>query len=121
MTVFLLLLANLVAVIHGLSVAAVVIGSVAAICGALRRYPRWRVAFYALLAGVILSDLLLGECLLTGLEQRLRNLAVPGAAYRSSFIGHYLPWLPHWIHADIGPALVIAALLAYPAWRWRRR
>src|SRR5437588_2746084 len=101
-------LAYLVALIHGLTVAAVVTGSLAAISGRLRRCSRLQAGFYALIGLMIASDVLLGECFLTGLEHRLRALAGPGAAYRNSFIGHYLPWIPAWIHTWVGPALVVA-------------
>ena len=113
-----LFLAKFVAVVHLLSVAAVVAGSLAAVAGRLRRFPRWQAAFHGLLALVILSDRLYGDCVLTAWEKELRNLAAPGSAYRNSFIGHTMPWLPHWIHADIGPALVVAALLAWPFRSW---
>jgi hypothetical protein len=114
-------LASVVALLHGSIVTAVVIGAVAAMGGLLRRHPRWELLYAALLLSLVLSDLLLGDCLLTRVEKDLRNLAVPGSAYRGSFIGHYFPWVPHFVHAYIGPALVGAGLLALPLWRWVER
>jgi hypothetical protein len=116
-----IILANLAAVIHGFTVAAVVVGSLAAMTGILRRYPRCEQAYYGLLGLVVASDIFFGDCLLTDLERHLRQLAGPGMAYRGSFIGHYLPWLPPWVHARVGPVLVVGALLAWPAWRWADR
>jgi hypothetical protein len=111
------ILANLVALIHGLVILCVISGSVAAMSGWLRRYPRLELAFYFILILVVASDLLAGQCLLTGLEQSLRNSHLPGTAYRGSFIGHYAPFLPAFIHTYGGPALVAGALAAFPAWR----
>lgn len=111
-------LANLVALIHGTVVITVIVGAMAAIIGVLRRRPRLEAAYYALFALVILSDFLLGECFLTGLEKHLRELHQPGSAYRGSFIGHYFPFVPRFVHAWIGPALVVGAIAAFPFWRW---
>lgn len=110
-------LANLVAVTHGLVVVAVVVGSVAAMAGVLRRHPPWERAFYALLAVVLASEALLGECFLTGWEKTLRHWHEPGSAYRGSFIGHYLPFLPRPVRAWAGVLLITGALLALPFWR----
>jgi hypothetical protein len=111
-------LANLVVVMHALVVASVVTGSLAAIAGLLRRYPRGELAYYALLAGLIASELLLGRCFLTDCEKLLRNRHDPGSAYRGSFIGQYCPWLLPLVHAGLGKALIAAAFLAAPIWRW---
>lgn len=112
-------LANLVALLHGLLICGVVVGALMAVAGVLRRYPRWERAYYALIAALIASDLFLGECALTGLEQLLRNLDRPGSAYKGSFIGHYFPFLPRFIHQQIGPALIIGSILALLFWRYR--
>jgi cytochrome c biogenesis protein CcdA len=112
-----LLAANLIAIVHGLTVLCVVIGAVMALTGVLRRHRRWEAAYYLLLFLVILSDVWMGECVLTEWEQRLRDLHQPGSAYRGSFIGHYFGFLPRPLHTHIGPALIAGALLAFPLWR----
>jgi hypothetical protein len=110
-------LANLVAAAHGTLVVCVVAGSLAAMAGALRRHHRLEMAFYALLAAVIASEVLFGECFLTGLEQFLRNADRPGSAYRGSFLGYYCPLLPPIVQTHAGPALIAGALLAFSFWR----
>ena len=117
----LLWLADLVAVAHGLLVAAVALGAVAAMLGLLRRRPRWERAYYALLVVVIIANVLWGECPLTRWEQGLRNWDAPGSAYCDSFIGHYLPMLPHRALAWLGPGLMVGAFLSTPLWRWADR
>jgi hypothetical protein len=111
-------LANLVAMVHTLVVTSVVLGGLAAITGVLRRYPRWELLYYVLLAGLIISELLFGRCFLTNWEKLLRNRHDPGSAYGGSFIGHYCPWLLPLVHAGLGHALIAAALLAALIWRW---
>ena len=113
----LLWLANLLAVVHGAIVASVALGAVAAMLGLLRRRPRWERAYYALLALVIVANVLWGECPLTRWEQGLRNWNAPGTAYCNSFIGHYLPMLPPRTLAWLGPALMAGGILAAPLWR----
>lgn len=114
-------LANLVALIHGVIVISVITGALAAILGILRRHSRLEAAYYALLALVILSDILLGECFLTSIEKHLRELHRPGTAYRGSFIGHYFWFVPRFVHAWVGPVLVVGAIAAFPLWRWAER
>jgi len=111
-------LANTVALVHGLAVFVIISGAIAAILGVLRRWRSLEAAYYLLLLLVILSEWMWGECFLTGLEKHLRELHQPGSAYRSSFIGHYSPFVPRFIHAWIGPALIIGAIVALPLWRW---
>ncbi len=112
-------LANAVAVFHGVLIVTVMIGSFAAFGGWFRNRTLWTVLFVLLLLSLVLSDLLLGECLLTGVEQRLRNLDVAGSAYSGSFIGHYFGFIPTWVHEWIGPALVIGSFIALPLWQWQ--
>jgi hypothetical protein len=111
------LLANLLTLVHGLLILCVITGAVAAMGGRLRRARRLETAYYSLLAAVIASDVLLGECLLTGLEKSVRSAYHPHTAFTGSYIHHYLPFLPPFIHTYIGPAIVAGALVAYPAWR----
>jgi hypothetical protein len=114
-------LANLVVLLHALLVTCVVLGAAAAVTGRLRRYPRLERVFYLLLGAVIVSQLCVGDCVMTLWEKSLRNLYQPGSDYRESCIGHYLPWLPPFVLPWVGPALVISALLAFPFWRWQDR
>ncbi len=110
-------LADMVAAVHGVIVAAVALGALAAMAGLLRRCPKQERAYYALLVVVILANVLWGECPLTRWEQGLRDWNAPGSAYRDSFIGHYLP-LPPPMLAWLGPGLMAGAFLAAPLWRW---
>jgi len=114
-------LADFIVVTHGVLVAAVTLGAVAAMAGRLRRHPRWERAYYALLVGVIVANVVWGECPLTRWEQDLRNLNAPGSAYRNSFTGHYLWVLPHSVLTWLVPALMGGAFLAAPLWRWADR
>ena len=114
-------LADIMAVTHGLLVATVVLGAVAAMLGLLRRRLRWERAYYALLVVVIVANIVWGECPLTRWEQGLRNWNTPGSAYCDSFIGHYLPLLPRRTLAWLGPSLMGGACLAAPLWRWADR
>jgi hypothetical protein len=114
-------LAIMVAVVHGVLVAAVCVGTVAAMAGVLRRHAWWEKGFYLLLAGLLASELLFGMCFLTLAEQALREWHQPGSAYHGSYIGHYLPWLLFLVRGWISIALLVAAVLAGPFWRWRDR
>ena len=88
-------LADFMAVTHGALVAAVTLGAVA--------------------------NVVWGECPLTRWEQDLRNLNVPGSAYRNSFTGHYLWVLPQSALTWLVQALMGGAFLAAPLWRWADR
>ena len=118
-------LANLIAATHLLAVACVVLGALAAITGLLRRRPALERAYYVLLALVIASDRLLGDCFLSLWEQALREIDQPGSAYRHSFIREYLAFIPPELHARGTVPLFVAAILAAPFWRlldrWRRK
>jgi hypothetical protein len=113
-----LILANFVAALHGCLIVCVITGAVAAISGLLQRRRRVAILFYSLIAALIASDILVGECVLTRWERGLRGLQSPGAAYHGSYIHHYFSCLPPVIHSFGGPALVVVALLAFPLWRW---
>jgi hypothetical protein len=114
-----LLLANLIVGTHALLVLCVLTGTVAAIAGALRRYPRLQVCYYLLLMAVLSSHFLRGECIMTVWEKSLRNLDTPGSAYHTSCLRHYLPWLPIPVLNGMGPAMLVMGMLAYPFWRLR--
>lgn len=110
------LAADLVAFVHGLLIAAAVVGSLANILGLLRQCAPARWALFWLLAFVGVSDLCLGGCPLTKWEKALRELESPGSAYAGSFIGRYCIWMPRWMHSWGAPGVVIGGLLAFPAW-----
>jgi hypothetical protein len=116
-----LILARLIAIIHGLLILCVISGAVAAISGSLRRNRRACQAFYSIILLVVASDVFLGECVLTRWERSLLEATRPGLSYRSSYIAHYFGFLPPAIHHWIGPLLVVSALAAYPYWLWRDR
>ena len=105
-----------VAIVHCLIVVAVVLGSLAATFGLLRRRHRISIALSLLFMSLILSDLLTGGCLLTTWEVDLRNRAAPGSAYSGSFLDHYFSFVPPAVHAHLGPPLVVCGLLAIPIW-----
>jgi hypothetical protein len=117
--------ASALALLHGLLFALMTVGCVAAIAGRLRRRLRAEAAFYVVLAAIIFFDLVVGECIVTTGEKRLRDLAEPGSAYTNSFLGHYAPWLPARPYSVVSVVLVAFAVLAAPAWRvadqWRRQ
>ena len=116
-----LMLANLVAIAHITLTLCVLSGTLAAITGALRGY-RWLERIYYTMAGaVITSQFAYGECIMTVWEKTLRNRNEAGSAYRNSFLGHYLPWIPHVVFDWVGPGLMILALFALPFWRRRDR
>ena len=118
-------LASGLALLHGLLFALMTAGCFAAIAGRLRGRPRIEVAFYVMLAAIVFFDLVVGECIVTTGEKRLRNLAEPGSAYTDSFLGHYAPWLAARPYNAVSVVVVVLAVLAAPAWRaadhWRRR
>ncbi len=114
-------LATLTALLHGLLVGGVVVGAGAAMVGLLRRRPRLERAYYGLLFVVIAANITWGDCPMTVWEQALRNQYAPGSAYRNSFIGHYLFFVPGSVLGWLGPALMLGAILAAPLWRWRDR
>src|SRR4051794_10817813 len=88
--------ANAIALIHAALIALVVGGALVALTpGVVARFPRWLIAAYlASVGGTLLSDLFLGECILTQWERTLRDAAVPGSSYRETFLQHYFVFLP---------------------------
>ena len=85
-------LANAVAVLHGILILALATGGAWILAG--RGSATLRRAYIVLLGSLALSQVLLGECFLTGLEKNLRNADRPGSAYSGAFITHYVPFLP---------------------------
>src|SRR4029077_5736512 len=84
--------ANAIALIHAVLIGLVVGGALVALTpGVVSRFPRWLIAAYlASVGGTLLSDLILGECILTQWERTLREQALPGSAYGGTFLQHYL-------------------------------
>jgi len=90
------LVANAIALLHALLIALVVGGALVALTPRLvLRFPRWLIAAYLIsVGGTLLSDLILGDCLLTQWERTLRDQAAPGSAYGETFLQHYFGFLP---------------------------
>ncbi len=111
----------MVALLHGAVVVCVLLGTAAAIVGMLRRHPRREKLYYLLLACVLTSQFVRGECILTVLEKTLLRAHNSSAVYHNSFLLQYLPWLPPWTINFLGPVVLLLSLLAYPYWRMRDR
>lgn len=88
--------ANAIALIHALLIALVVGGALVALTPSVAaRFPRWLIGAYLIsVGGTLLSDLFLGECVLTQWERALRNQVAPGGAYGGTFVQHYFGFLP---------------------------
>lgn len=116
-------LAGLTALFHASLVLTVVAGTgvvVARVWGRVSRVWWW--AYAGAMGGMIASQLLIGDCILTAWEKALRNKDKPGSAYINSFIGHYLPFLPPAVLGVAGPLLVLAAVVTLAVeWRSQRR
>jgi hypothetical protein len=89
-------LANAIALIHALLIALVVGGALLALTPRVAaRFPRWLIVAYLIsVGGTLLSDLFLGECIMTQWERTLRDQAAPGSAYGETFLQHYFGFLP---------------------------
>lgn len=117
-----LLLANTTALFHASLVLTVLVGTCLVVARASGRMPRaWWWAYAAAMLGMVVSQALIGDCILTVWEKDLRNLARPGSAYHDSFLGHYLPFLPGPVLRVAGPVLVLAALFTIAHERLRRK
>jgi hypothetical protein len=79
-----LVLAALVAVLHGASIVYVVLGGFLGL-----RDPRWLVPHVATVAWIVVSGAVLAECPLTALEKWLITQG-GGTPYEGYYIGHYL-------------------------------
>jgi protein-S-isoprenylcysteine O-methyltransferase Ste14 len=120
------LLANAIALIHAALIALVVGGALLALTPRVAsRFPRWLIAAYLLaVGGTLLSDLILGECVLTQWERTLREQAAPGSAYRDTFLQHYFGFLPAALTQPSYFPSYLGAILGITAWAFlqlRRR
>ena len=122
------LLANAIALIHAALIGLVVGGALLALTPKVAaRFPRWLIAAYLLaVGGTLLSDLFLGECILTQWERTLRDRAAPGSAYRETFLQHYFDFLPSVLTQPSHFPSYLGVILGVTAWaslqlRRRRR
>src|SRR5690349_16704464 len=87
-------LAQVVMVLHLGVVAILVIGSGAVATGALFRGPLgWLAVYVAMWLGVLASQIIYRECVLTRWEKQLWERFRAGSAHRSSFLRNYFPVL----------------------------
>jgi hypothetical protein len=120
-------MANAIALIHAVLIALVVGGALVALTpGVAARFPRWLIAAYlASVGGTLLSDLILGECILTQWERTLRDQSTLGSAYRETFLQHYLGFLPSGLTQPSHFPSYLGVILGITAWAalqlWRRR
>ena len=112
------LLANAIALIHALLIALVIGGALVALTPrAVLRFPRWLIVAYLVsVGGTFLSDLLLGDCILTQWERALRNQALQGSAYGETFLQHYFAFLPAGLTQPSHFAPYLGLVLGITAW-----
>jgi hypothetical protein len=112
------ILANAIALVHAVLIALVVGGALVALTpGVVSRFPRWLIAAYLIsVGGTLLSDLLLGECVLTQWERTLRDAAVPGSAYGGTFLQHYFGFLPSGLTQPSHFPSYLGVILGITAW-----
>jgi hypothetical protein len=120
------MLANAIALIHAALIALVVGGALVALTpGVVSRFPRWLIAAYLIsVGGTLLSDLFLGECILTQWERTLRGQAAAGIAYRETFVQHYFGFLPSGLTQTSHFPSYLGAVVGATAWaflQFRRR
>jgi hypothetical protein len=120
------LLANAIALIHAALIALVVGGALVALTPRVAlRFPRWLIVAYLLsVVGTLLSDLILGECIMTQWERTLRNQAAPGSAYSGTFLQHYFAFLPSGLTKPSHFPSYLGVVLGVTAWAFlqlRRR
>ena len=111
-------MADAVALVHAVLIALIVGGALVATTPRVAlRFPRWLIAAYLLaVGGTLLSDLLLGDCLLTQWERTLRNQAAPGSAYGETFLQHYCGFLPAALTQPSHFATWMGVVLGVTAW-----
>lgn len=110
-------LANVVAVIHTLVVITVVTVTFMAVTGKLVARPKLEAAYYVLMALVIYSDLVLGQCTLTTMEKDFLNQWRPGSAHFQSFLMYHLPFIPSDLIRWVAKIVVIGGLAGALGWR----
>jgi uncharacterized protein DUF2784 len=110
--------ANAIALIHAVLIALVVGGALVALTPRVAsRFPRWLIAAYLVsVGGTLLSDLFLGECILTQWERTLRDQSVPGSAYRETFLQHYFNFLPSGLTQPSHFPSYLGVVLGVTAW-----
>lgn len=114
-------LANLLALLHGLAVIALVVAPFVFV--AARRRIRWLEQLFLVVGGVTASSYLAtGECFLTTWEQRLRVSAAQETAYTSGFVSHYLSLAGiNWPDGLTVPAAIILMTVGFGRllhWLW---
>ncbi|HSS50694.1 MAG TPA: DUF2784 family protein [Thermoanaerobaculia bacterium] len=112
------LLANVIALIHAALIALVVGGALVALTPRVAaRFPRWLIGAYLIsVGGTLLSDLILGECILTQWERTLRDQAAPGSAYGETFLQHYFGFLPSALTQPSHFPSYLGVILGITAW-----
>ena len=117
-----ILLADLIAMIHGLAV--ITLASAPIILLASRRRVRWLENLFLVVGGITaISFLATGECVLTLWEQRLRAQFAPETNYTTGFISHYMRQAGlSWPDSMTLPlAMVLMSLGLAGVLRWRRQ
>ena len=111
-------MADAVALVHAVLIALIVGGALVALTPRVAlRFPRWLIVAYLLsVGGTLLSDLFLGDCLLTQWERALRNQAAPGSAYGETFLQHYFSFLPAALTQPSHFASSMGVVIGVTAW-----
>ncbi len=118
-----ILLAGLLAVIHGLAL--ITLASAPTIFLASRRRVRWLEHLFLVVGAITaISFLATGECVLTLWEQRLRAQFAPETNYTTGFISHYLRrvglnW-PDSLTLPLALVFMTLGLAGVLRWRWQR-
>jgi len=114
--------ANVIALIHAVLIALVVGGALVALTpGVVLRVPRWLIGGYLIsVGGTLLSDLFLGECILTQWERTLREQALPGSAFHETFLQHYFGFLPSALTQPSHFPSYLGVILGITAWAFFR-
>jgi hypothetical protein len=112
------LFANAMALVHAALIALVVGGALVALTPrVVSRFPRWLIAAYLIsVGGTLLSDLILGDCILTQWEKTLRDQSAPGSAYGETFLQHYFGFLPSGLTQPSHFPSYLGIVLGVTAW-----
>jgi hypothetical protein len=107
------LLADSVAIVHGCLLLLDGCGAIFVMRGAFRRpfLKRWQWAWLGLAGAKAASYLVLDNCPLTLLEQRLRSTGESAGGFTGSFVEQYLPWVPGEIDAAVTMLLMLCGLI----------